>query len=79
MPPNSAVISRKTTDPLRSPLEAKYAQEGMVYWFADNELIGTGHDSDAIFWTPKPGTHMLRFVDAQGRSSSQKISVIASE
>jgi len=33
----------------------------------------------AIFWTPKPGTHMLRFVDAQGRSASQRISVIASE
>jgi len=38
-----------------------------------------GLDKDVIFGAPKPGTPMLCFVDAQGRSASQKISVIASE
>lgn len=76
----SYVISRKSAEPLRIPLEAKNASDqGPIYWFDDNRLIGTAGSDAPLFWSPDPGLHIVRYLDTQGRSAAQKITVIASE
>lgn len=76
----SYVVSRKSAEPLNIPLEAANTDDkGRVYWFDDNRLIGTAEDNATLFWTPGPGIHAIRYLDSQGRSAVQKITVIASE
>lgn len=47
-----------------------------VYWFGNNNYLGSGKSGSKLLWTPKlPGTFQITAVDEIGRSSSVTISV----
>ena len=48
----------------------------MVYWFVDDELVGTARRGEPLFWKAKPGTFLVRAVDEQGRAAAQEINVV---
>jgi len=74
------VTSRNSAEPLQIPLEAKnLSGNGAAYWFANNSLIGMVEDGKPLFWQPEPGNHTIRYLDSEGRSAVQKITVIATE
>lgn len=84
----SYVASRSSDAPLRIPLEARdYAgRKGVKFWFDNNVLIATDDPSDkngkneaGLFWTPTPGPHTIRYVDADGHSAMLKLTVMTSE
>lgn len=76
----SYVHSRRSTEPLRIPLEATAGSpQGPYDWFADNVYIGRSAQSGPLFWSPDPGRHTVRIVDAQGRSAARTITVVARE
>ncbi len=52
------------------------ADSRMVYWFVDDELVGTARRGEPLFWQAKPGTFLVRAVDEQGRAAAQQISVV---
>lgn len=72
------VASEKSGEPSRIPLEAKTASgSDIVYWFADNRLIGTSAPDRPLFWAPSPGRHTVRAVETTGRSAAQEIKVVS--
>jgi penicillin-binding protein 1C len=54
------------------------ADSRMVYWFIDDELVGTSRPGDTLFWKARPGTFIVRAVDEQGRAAAELIRVIPS-
>jgi penicillin-binding protein 1C len=54
------------------------ADSRTVYWFVDDQLAGTSHTGESLFWKAKPGTFLIRAVDEQGRAAAQQISVVPS-
>lgn len=62
------------------PLEAKKTHSKQpLYWFADNLYLGVSEGKAPLFWNPKPGEHVIRAVDANGRADSKSITVIVSD
>jgi penicillin-binding protein 1C len=50
---------------------------GTIWWFVDDQPIGTSEDSQRLWWEPVPGTHEIRAVDAQSGFATLKIQVHA--
>ena len=55
------------------------ADSRVVYWFVDDQLVGTARRGESLFWKAKPGTFLVRAVDEQGRAAAQQISVVPLE
>ena len=61
------------------PLEARYDLLNYpLFWFAGQQLIGTSDHGQPLFWTPRPGVHVIRVLDTEGNSDAATIRVIAS-
>jgi penicillin-binding protein 1C len=54
------------------------ADSRTVYWFIDDELVGTSHPGETLFWKARPGTFIVRAVDEQGRAAAEVMNVIPS-
>jgi penicillin-binding protein 1C len=54
------------------------ADSRMVYWFVDDELVGTSHRGEPLFWKATSGTFLVRAVDEQGRAAARQINVVPS-
>jgi penicillin-binding protein 1C len=50
---------------------------GQLYWFLDDRLVWSGAAGRKVMIDPEPGPHHLVAVDAEGRSSSVDIEVVA--
>lgn len=71
--------SHKNND-LRIPLEARSTEINQpLFWFANNVFIGTSQHKTPLFWSPKPGEHVVRVVDSNGIADIRHINVIISE
>jgi penicillin-binding protein 1C len=46
-----------------------------IYWFANENLIGSTVPAKAMYWKAKPGKFNLKVVDDRGRSRSVEVSV----
>ena len=53
------------------------AEAGEVWWFVDDCLVGRCAVGQKLFWTPTPGSHGLRAVDAYGRGAVVRFHVQA--
>ncbi|MEN8128964.1 MAG: penicillin-binding protein 1C [Pseudomonadota bacterium] len=72
-------LPQQTADVQQLPLEAKYdRQNHPLFWFAGQQLIGTSDHGQPLFWTPRPGVHVIRVLDTEGNSDVATIRVIAS-
>ncbi|WP_205525874.1 penicillin-binding protein 1C [Pyxidicoccus trucidator] len=46
-----------------------------VFWFVDEQLVGTAPRGEPLHWTARPGTWMVRAVDDRGRSDARSLTV----
>ena len=46
-----------------------------LYWFLDEQYLGTAEPAKPYFWKAMVGEHIVRVVDDQGRAASRKIRV----
>ena len=47
-----------------------------LYWFVDEDFVGTAKPGEALFWQPAaPGEYTLRAVDDRGRTDSRRLRV----
>lgn len=60
------------------PLEARFdTPHYPLYWFAGRKLVGVSPDGSPVFWHPRPGAHVIRVLDAAGKSASSAIRVVS--
>lgn len=58
----------------RVPLTAiTDADTRTVYWFANEEFLGTSSSGQPLLWSPKPGTYIVRAVDDNGRAAVREV------
>jgi membrane carboxypeptidase/penicillin-binding protein PbpC len=76
-PAREIVISDDVpADRQRVPLQsAGGSAGGVVHWFADGNHLGSASAASPLWWTPTPGPHALRAVDAAGRAASCSVRV----
>ncbi|WP_205522846.1 penicillin-binding protein 1C [Myxococcus eversor] len=46
-----------------------------VFWFVDEQLVGTASRGESLQWDAKPGTYVVRAVDDRGRSDARTLRV----
>ncbi|HUO05535.1 MAG TPA: penicillin-binding protein 1C [Candidatus Binataceae bacterium] len=52
------------------------ADSRLVYWFVDNELVGTARSGESLYWKARAGNFLVRAVDEQGRSAAEELNVV---
>jgi len=65
-------IRKKTKIPLIADVDADVSY---IYWFANNNYLGTSEIDEIFFWEPSIGKTTLRVVDDLGRYSSLLVTV----
>jgi penicillin-binding protein 1C len=53
------------------------ADSRIVYWFVDDQLVGTSESGESLMWKARPGSFVVRAVDQQGREVGESLRVIA--
>jgi penicillin-binding protein 1C len=90
-PPSSSVLLLSPTDgqqiihdpsipdaAQRCPLRARAAESSgqpALWWFVDGHYLGSGVGDQPLWWSPSPGTHEVRVVDALGHAASANVGV----
>jgi penicillin-binding protein 1C len=46
-----------------------------VFWFVDEQLVGTAPRGEPLHWAARPGTYVVRAVDDRGRSDARTLRV----
>jgi penicillin-binding protein 1C len=66
------------SDPSRARIALSAATDAdapVVHWFVDSAYLGRAPSGTPFWWQASPGSHLLRAVDAVGRSDSRRIRV----
>jgi len=53
------------------------ADSRVVYWFVDDQLVGTSLSGESFMWKARPGSFLVRAIDQQGRAVAEQLRVIA--
>ncbi|HXZ84514.1 MAG TPA: penicillin-binding protein 1C, partial [Myxococcota bacterium] len=51
------------------------ADSRRLFWFVDDALVGVARAGETLFWRARPGDHLLRVVDDQGRADERELRV----
>ncbi len=54
------------------------ADSRVVYWFVDDQLVGTSRSGESYMWKARPGSFLVRAIDQQGRAVAEQLKVLAS-
>ena len=54
------------------------ADSRVVYWFIDDQLVGTSLSGESFMWKARPGSFLVRAIDQQGRAVAEQLKVLAS-
>jgi penicillin-binding protein 1C len=54
------------------------ADSRVVYWFIDDQLVGTSLSGESFMWKARPGRFLVRAIDQQGRAVAEQLKVLAS-
>lgn len=69
-------VRASATQPQTVPLAAVTdADVREVFWFVDEQLVGTAPRGESLHWAAKPGTYVVRAVDDRGRSDARTLRV----
>ncbi|MBJ6762866.1 penicillin-binding protein 1C [Myxococcaceae bacterium JPH2] len=69
-------VRASATAPQTVPLAAVTdADVRQVFWFVDEQLVGTAPRGEPLHWVAKPGTYVVRAVDDRGRSDARALRV----
>ncbi|HYB90953.1 MAG TPA: penicillin-binding protein 1C [Candidatus Binataceae bacterium] len=76
--PNRGIIYTTTLDRAAEiPFTAVTdADSRTVYWFIDDELVGTSSSGESLMWKARPGSFLVRAVDQQGRAVAEELTVV---
>lgn len=75
---NEAIVLPKNFDETINEVVFTLAHripESTVYWYLDDEFIGTTHTFHELALKPKPGNYLLTAVDEEGNEIKQQISI----
>jgi penicillin-binding protein 1C len=77
--PSSALIYTTTANRISEiPFTAVTdADSRIVYWFVDDELVGTSASGESLMWKARPGSFLVRAIDQQGRAVAAELKVTA--
>ena len=53
------------------------ADSRVVYWFVDDQLVGTSLSGESFMWRARPGSFLVRAIDQQGRAVAEQLKVLA--
>jgi len=53
------------------------ADSRVVYWFIDDQLVGTSVSGESFMWKARPGSFLVRAIDQQGRAVAEQLKVLA--
>ena len=53
------------------------ADSRVVYWFVDDQLVGTSRSGESYMWKARPGSFLVRAIDQQGRAVAEQLKVLA--
>jgi penicillin-binding protein 1C len=53
------------------------ADSRVVYWFVDDQLVGTSLSGESLMWKARPGSFLVRAIDQQGRAVAEELNVLA--
>ena len=53
------------------------AESRVVYWFLDDQLVGTSLSGESFMWKARPGSFLVRAIDQQGRAVAEQLKVLA--
>jgi penicillin-binding protein 1C len=53
------------------------ADSRVVYWFVDDQLVGTSVSGESLMWKARPGSFLVRAIDQQGRAVAEEVHVLA--
>jgi penicillin-binding protein 1C len=53
------------------------ADSRVVYWFVDDQLVGTSRSGESFMWKAHPGSFLVRAIDQQGRAVAEHLKVLA--
>jgi len=53
------------------------ADSRVVYWFVDDQLVGTSLSGESFMWKARPGSFLVRAIDQQGRAVAEELNVLA--
>ena len=53
------------------------ADSRVVYWFVDDQLVGTSLSGESFMWKARPGSFLVRAIDQQGRAVAEQLKVLA--
>ena len=53
------------------------ADSRVVYWFVDDQLVGTSQSGESLMWKARPGSFLIRAIDQQGRAVAENLKVLA--
>ena len=54
------------------------ADSRVVYWFVDDQLVGTSASGESLMWKARPGSYLIRAIDQQGRAVAEELKVVTS-
>jgi penicillin-binding protein 1C len=52
------------------------ADSRIVYWFVDDQLVGTSLSGESLMWKARPGSFLVRAIDQQGRAVAEELKVV---
>ena len=52
------------------------ADSRVVYWFVDDQLVGTSASGESLMWKARPGSYLIRAIDQQGRAVAEELKVV---
>lgn len=53
------------------------ADSRVVYWFVDDQLVGTSLSGESLMWKARSGSFLVRAIDQQGRAVAEQLKVLA--
>jgi penicillin-binding protein 1C len=69
-------LRASSPEPQTVPLAAVTdADVRRVFWFVDEQLVGTTPRGEPLHWKARPGTYVVRAVDDRGRSDARTLRV----
>jgi penicillin-binding protein 1C len=51
------------------------ADSRIVYWFVDDQLVGTSASGESLMWKARSGSFLVRAIDQQGRAVAEELKV----
>jgi penicillin-binding protein 1C len=75
-PSHGIIYTTRTDGDTEIPFTAVTdADSRIVYWFVDDQLVGTSASGESLLWKARSGSFLVRAIDQQGRAVAEALKV----